>query len=213
MDYIKRISGVRFPPTSFIDINMMPFVIGDGDSLPNEYQHYWPLIDACGIEDDERGAVGYLTITESDVSPQRSQRRPGVHTDGHGPLGGWGGWWGAGLTVGNERRQGIYLATTAPRSCRAWNIAIKEPGAMGDCFNMDLPAHAIYLDAHTLYWITDHCPHESLPLEVAMHRQFFRVVTSRVSKWYAAHSTPNRLGIQPTAHIVADNKFSSGRRA
>ncbi|CAK4744617.1 unnamed protein product, partial [Aphanomyces euteiches] len=56
-------------------------------------------------------------------------------------------------------------------------------------------------------WITDRTPHESLPLKKTQYRQFFRLVTSQVSHWYADHSTPNPLGILPTTKIIYGNKF------
>ena len=54
-------------------------------------------------------------------------------------------------------------------------------------------------------------PHESLPLKRKKFRQFFRVVTSRVSLWYRDHSTANPLGVVPDPAItrtVAGNKLS-----
>ena len=54
-------------------------------------------------------------------------------------------------------------------------------------------------------------PHESLPLKEATFRQFFRIVTSKVSLWYRDHSTPNPLGVEPDPEItrtVVGDKFS-----
>ena len=59
--------------------------------------------------------------------------------------------------------------------------------------------------------ICDRTPHESLPLPQSGCRQFFRLVTSEVSLWYADHSTPNPLGVQPDPAVttkVAGDKFS-----
>jgi len=47
-----------------------------------------------------------------------------------------------------------------------------------------------------LIWMTDRTPHEALPQESAGVRQFFRLVTSEVSHWFAKHSTPN-----PNVHL------------
>ena len=60
-----------------------------------------------------------------------------------------------------------------------------------------------------MVWITDCTPHESLPLKAETSRQYFRLVTSEVSVWYADHSTPNPLGIKPPENvkIVHGNKF------
>ena len=60
-----------------------------------------------------------------------------------------------------------------------------------------------------MVWITDCTLHESLPLKAGTSRQYFRLVTSEVSVWYADHSTPNPLGIKPPENvkIVHGNKF------
>ena len=65
------------------------------------------------------------------------------------------------------------------------------------------------LDAGEVVWMTDCTPHESLPLKAGTSRQYFRLVTSDVSVWYADHSTPNPLGIVPEEEvkIVHGNKF------
>ena len=65
--------------------------------------------------------------------------------------------------------------------------------------------------ANQMYWMTDRTPHESLPVKEDTFRQFFRLVTSRVSLWYEEHSTPNPLGVTPdpdVTKIVRGNKFS-----
>ncbi|RHZ15406.1 hypothetical protein DYB31_014064 [Aphanomyces astaci] len=85
-------------------------------------------------------------------------------------------------------------------------------GALGDVEHLRSSLAKNYirpllLQANELIWMTDRTPHESLPLPVTTFRQYFRLVTSGVSHWYADHSTPNPLGIQPTAKIVFGNKF------
>ena len=63
---------------------------------------------------------------------------------------------------------------------------------------------------HRLYWMTDRTPHEALPLKDGMYRQFFRLVTSRVSLWFQDHSTPNPNGVKPDPQItkiVKGSKF------
>ncbi|KAI9309923.1 hypothetical protein DFJ73DRAFT_944724 [Zopfochytrium polystomum] len=67
------------------------------------------------------------------------------------------------------------------------------------------------LAAHELVWMTDHTPHEALPVSKRVFRQFFRLVTSRVTVWYAAHSTRNDgFGVVPPSDviIVAGDKFA-----
>merc|ERR1712223_684671 len=76
---------------------------------------------------------------------------------------------------------------------------------------MGMPGPGIEPDPGRLYWLTDRTPHESLPLKTGAFRQFFRLVTSQVSLWYADHSTPNPLGVKPDpaiTRIVVGDKFS-----
>ena len=68
------------------------------------------------------------------------------------------------------------------------------------------------LEANELIWMTDTTPHESLPLEPGTYRQYFRLVTSDVSVWYAKHSTPNPKGIKPGSgvRVIYEDKFNAG---
>ncbi|XP_075259309.1 uncharacterized protein LOC142351107 [Convolutriloba macropyga] len=114
---------------------------------------------------------------------------------------------------------GLYMASNVSDSCRVWNCKVTNPeeivGPLGDLEHM-----ASYLgEGETLkegdmVWMTDCTPHESLPLEKGTHRQYFRLVTSQVSVWYADHSTPNPLGITPPGHVkvVHGNKFEVSKK-
>ena len=90
-DYIK----VEFPPPTDIDINMMPFIMGetfDDSKLPMYLKKYWPMIELCLSTDINRkkiseiGKIGYLTIEERLVEAGKSQRRAGLHTDNPGKI-------------------------------------------------------------------------------------------------------------------------------
>ena len=99
----------QFPEPAGRNVNMMPFLMFDKDSLPEDLAVYWPLIKQCtdtlvygeSLGDSVRyrptrnerrfhGAppeslrqrVGYLTVHESVVPQGTSQRRPGLHTEG-----------------------------------------------------------------------------------------------------------------------------------
>ena len=47
------IAHVRFPNPSGININMMPFIIGNPKSIPEEYRHHCSLIQRCNIDYEE----------------------------------------------------------------------------------------------------------------------------------------------------------------
>ena len=98
-----KLQRVVFPPSSGIDVNMMPFRMGDKASLPEELWGYWPLIEACRLPEEELGKVGFLTIQETDVTAGDAQRRPGLHLESPGVVMSEGrvlltmARWGAGL--------------------------------------------------------------------------------------------------------------------
>lgn len=226
---------VVFPPPEDIIINMLPFIIGDIASVPQEFRHYWPLIESCPYHRMELGKVGYLTIHESLVLGGNPQRRSGLHTeapgiqkcDGNGTY-----WyrWGGGFRdpeaerCGGNRENGlqedellggIFMASSVAGSCRLWNVRIRDAhevvGELGNLEHLrDLLGDGTLVEANQLIWFTDVTPHESLPIPVDTYRQYFRLVTSYVTGWYEQHSTANRLGITPDKEmttIITDNKF------
>jgi len=221
--------AVMFPEQRDININMMPFIIGDIESLPEEVQHYWPIIESCPHHRMELGRVGYLTIQESLVLQGQSHRRAGLHTEAPGvQMADENGtsWfrWGGGFcdpakaqTRGtwDELLGGIFTASTVDSSCKMWNVRIDDPtevlGQQGDLEHLrDLLGEGTLLEANQLVWFTDLTPHESLPLAQDTYRQYFRLVTSCVSGWYERHSTANKLGIKPDPNrtqVLTDDKF------
>ena len=208
MAEIIPLSKVAFPKPEGININMLPFMLGLPSTLPDEYHGYLELIDACRVEDAEQGKVCYLSVSEGIVPAGQTQRRPGIHTEGHPSLG-WGGGGKGGWGGGAAGWRGLYMASTIPGSTRAWDVRVEDPGLMGDCEHLrEQLGLGRLLDAHTLYWMTDRCPHEALPIQETKVRQWFRLVTSAVDVWYAAHSTANRLGVQPSCEIIYGGKFA-----
>lgn len=217
---------VQFPPqVRHININMMPFIIGDESSIPEEYSHYWPLIEKCHGEFNSRaehGNVGYLTIQEGEVPAGESQRRPGLHIEApclvmtsksRGLL---SSHWGKGRIEFHDLMGGIYMASTVANSCKVWNAQIQNcadaVGNLGDIEHLrEWLGEGYSLGENQMVWLTDTTPHESLPVKSGCYRRYFRFVTSGVSVWYREHSTANRLGIEPDQRwtkIISSNKFS-----
>ena len=114
---------------------------------------------------------------------------------------------------------GIYLASTIRNSCKLWDCQVIPDeeegrdiiGKFGDIEHLrKYIGPGEVMEENKMYWITDLTPHESLPLETRTYRQWFRLVTSRVSLWFQDHSTPNPLGIVPDPEItkiVKGSKF------
>ena len=101
---LVELRDVDFPKASGIACNMLPFVMGEPDSIPEAFRRYAALIEACQLEPEQFGKIGYLSVQENAVTADRpSQRRPGIHTEKH-PTRGWGGGWGRG-----EDRKGNYI--------------------------------------------------------------------------------------------------------
>jgi len=149
-----HVEDVLFPDPAGRHVNMMPFILGDKNSLPHELADYWPMIESCvqtlvkekpgggrwqrltqSQDEWKNSAVGYLTIHESnDVAMGSSQRRPGLHTEGfvREPCDAgvvvhepyWHGW-GFGHCIGKGRFQGgIFMASNVNASCRVYNALV-----------------------------------------------------------------------------------------
>ena len=83
---LAHVDNIKFPslqPLQPLNCNMMPFVLGDKESLPRDLWGYWPLVQTCAgtLPRHEQSKVCYLTVHESIVT-RASQRRPGLHTEG-----------------------------------------------------------------------------------------------------------------------------------
>lgn len=192
---ICELNPVTFPASQGLNVNMMPVIFGDADTVPHELRGYLPLMAACSRL--RPGSTAYLTVHESYVREGETQRRPGVHVEAPAAFG-WGGGWG-----GCE--QGLYMASS-DGACRAW-----------DCLRFDGDEHgavrepaceATKMAPSRLYWLTDRTPHEALPSPYSGVRQFFRLVSEHVGGWFAEHNTPNPLGVQPDAPIIYGSKFA-----
>lgn len=152
----------KFPEPNDININMMPFKMCDAFEecyLPKNLLQYWqnlikPLFTSYNAHARlQEGKICFLTIHESLVGHNESQRRPGLHTDNPGTISiinekldsnddcndkvwskGSGlsnanfyeHHWGMGVNLKrNKVEGGIYMASTVPKSCAVWNSQIQ----------------------------------------------------------------------------------------
>ena len=225
---------VSFPEPAHRNVNMMPFIFGSSDSLPYDLQCYFDLIEQCPYRNnrsDETGKVGYLTVHESYIEAGTAQRRPGLHIESPGWVAddrfamsdnscamtpGREHGWGVGKFYGPDQYEGgFYMASSVADTSQVWDALVDKNGAKnivdqhGSCEHLrPLLGPGTKLAANQLIWLTDCTPHEALPQPTSGDRQFFRVVTSSVTHWFAQHSTHNPLVPVPAnVVIVHGNKF------
>jgi len=222
-----RCGHVDFPEPKGRNVNMMPFIFGSKDSLPEDLQCYHPLIQQCPYMADEIGNVGYLTVHESYVDAKQTQRRSGLHIESPGSFSddpnaaaftpGVEHPWGMGVCFGPDRYEGgIFMASSVSNTSEVWNALVdnKVPGIVdkhGSCEHLrGILGIGNKLEAGELIWMTDCTPHEALPQESSGYRQFFRVVSPYVSHWYADHSTANpKVPLPSNVTIIRGNKFKN----
>ncbi len=217
----SRCGQVQFPEPSDRNVNMMPFIFGDKESLPDNLQCYFPLIEQCPYMADEVGKVGFITVHESYVVAVESQRRSGLHIEAPGKAQlsfrpGLEHQWGIGRFYGPDRYDGgIFFASIVADTSMVWNALVDKnvPGIVdkhGSCEHLrGIIGEGTKLDAGELIWMTDCTPHEALIQTESGYRQFFRVITSSVSHWFAAHSTENpKVSLPSNIIVVRSDKFA-----
>uniref|UniRef100_A0A7M5WID7 Uncharacterized protein n=1 Tax=Clytia hemisphaerica TaxID=252671 RepID=A0A7M5WID7_9CNID len=164
---------------------------------------------------------GFIYV-KNDLSDEKCEELCIEKGSGHDKIMALGVWWGKlGYNSHHFPNGGIYMASNVDDSCKVWDCQIVADNngeelirKHGDiehlrCF---LPESTL-LKSDILYWINDRTPHESLPLKKGTYRQFFRLVTHRVSVWYEDHSTKNPNGVVPDpkmTRIVRGSKFDEG---
>jgi len=172
---------------------MMPFIQGEPQSVPTEYQAYADVIRSVYFK---RGDVGYLTIDESVATAGKPHRGTRAKTDRaiHTEVGRipnkyyvWGseggGGWGRKHLVTLDANVEILLANNLNNSCALWDAVHKNTSLDGDIgYASDQYPYedAILMRAGDVHKIGIFTPHESLPVKKDTNRQFLRIVSSGV---------------------------------
>lgn len=220
---------VAFPAPRDISVNMLPFVLGNVGSLPENLRPYHDLIMTCPLQDSEIGKVLYLTVEEGWVEAGETQRRGGLHIEsprytqffqspGHTD-GVWSGipgriGWGRGVLKDDQFIGGLYMASTISNTCRVYHAlvdksAVDTHGGLDHLAQLIPDAQAYDMRANELVWMTDRTPHIVLAQEHREYRQFFRLVTSSLSIWNAVHNTPNpKVSLPEHVIVVHTSRFA-----
>jgi hypothetical protein len=181
-----------FPDFTGARCNMMPFVQGRGDSLPEQYRSYAEIVEAFPL-DGQEGQIGLITIDESHVDAGRSQRGYGeggrtIHTEAclsHG-IARWGyqpPMWGeeSGVVLDPDLR--VLIANSIADTCMVWDVDVTDTTPDGD---LSMRAHEFpretgrMMAAGELLEIGIWTPHEPIPQKESGRRQFLRIVGAGV---------------------------------
>jgi hypothetical protein len=119
---LKNIDTIKFPEAQDLNVNMMPIILGDDDSIPGPLKAYKEIIHRCIPKERKKLSVAYLSIQESFLEKGKTQRRAGIHTESTKSLNWGGGGWGGGKDPIHE---GIYMASS-DGLCRFWNAAMNN---------------------------------------------------------------------------------------
>ena len=146
-----HVDNICFPKYSGRSANMMPFLLDDLTTLPEELRDaYGDLIKTCRrtlsrvASEDTR--VAYLTVQESVVTHGEAQRRPGLHTEGFSYLpcetSGqrvlqhpyWHAWGFGHVLRPGHFSGGIFMASNVANSTNVYNAFVPDAlvGAGGD---------------------------------------------------------------------------------
>lgn len=201
----ERLDTVALPGFTGTRVMMMPVLLGDLSSIPEQLKHYrQALASLFSFRPQHAGQVGYLTIDEKRVEPSRTHRRAGLHVDGvyqgrWGPWGGGGGWGSAGNGM---------ITVASHVGCRAYHQTVDGlPGWEGECDHLaDQLRDGTDFEAGRAYWVDGLCVHESLPQPVAVDRQFVRLSMPSTAPWFEGY-TENPLGVKPTGPILPRRDF------
>ena len=200
---MQKVGTIAFPEFKGLKINMMPFIQGDPTSLPDELQGYADIIENNFIE---KGEIGFLTIDESFVQANTSQRGYNSHDANrniHIEVGynanskaKWGNtsWRGEGFVTLEENTQ-VLIANSMDDTCRVWDKLMKVNTPDGDLSHLleEFPeSSGRLMKAGELFKISIFTPHECVPQNKNSNRQFFRIVGKGV-KGRESYFTENPL--------------------
>ncbi len=217
----KKLTTVFLPKFSDTRVLMMPFLMEDISSLPNDLSHYQRTVEELVAISPEKTGVAYLTIDEKSVKKYETHRLRGLHVDGVGAddrtdLGIWARhslkhyiacYWSESKAKWYQGAAGIggMITVSNPAGCRAWNKSF-EGGIRynGDCEHLRKEyfpeSESTVFEANSAYWCNAACVHESLYFEKDTERTFVRLSMPSDAPWYVGY-TKNPKGTEPTGPV------------
>jgi len=200
------LNKITFPEFNGIRCLMMPFIQGDSNSLPDEYQSYSEIVENNYLK---KGDIGFLTIDESYVkegSTQRGYNSNGIKRNVHIEVGQcssgnrWGGpppSWGGGYKTLLDDDTEVLISNSIDNTCRIWGnkeFAYTKDGDLSHIIDK-YPEHTgLLLKGGQLAKISIFTPHECVIQNTNSERQFLRIVGKGV-KGREDHFTINPLMI------------------
>jgi hypothetical protein len=179
---------VTFPEFTGVRCLMMPYIQGDPGSVSDCYASYREILSSVFLTE---GDIGFLTIDESRAAkgkPHRGARAKfdrALHTEaGKHPYNKtfkWG--WGGGSRVTLDFETKILLANNIDGTCAVWNAIHVDTSLDGDIGDVaaDYPySSAALMKAGEVHQIGILTPHESLPVDSDVDRQFLRIIGNGV---------------------------------
>jgi hypothetical protein len=198
--------SVSLPAFSDVRVMMLPVVIGNPESLPDNLAHWRDaFVKLSAFAPEHIGQVGYLTIDEKEVKASETHRRTGLHVDGvyNGGIGGWGGGYGGGWgSVGNGM-----LTVSSPAGCRAYVGEFSGwPGNDGEAEHLrEQLGEPVLFGAEQVFWVDGLCVHESVPMVADTKRAFVRLSLPSCAPWFEGYTENPK--VRPTGPILPRRAF------
>lgn len=216
----KKLKEVYLPEFSGTRILMLPFLMEDIGTLPNDLSHYHQTVTELVDISPVKKGVAYLTIDEKEVKVNETHRMGGLHVDGIGSEGQtvsdciWAtvglrnyisSMWSEGKWDEGADRIGGMITVSNPAGCRAWNkLFVGKAKINGNCEHLreQFPeSEATIFESSMAYWCNFSCVHESMMTKEGTPRTFVRLSMPSDAPWYAGY-TKNPKGIHPTGATV-----------
>lgn len=204
---------VEFPTPRALNVKMLPFIMGDRNSLSKDLQPYYDkCILRCAVMPPEIGQVCYLTVMDGFRTTTKQLRVEALESKLSNESGFVASveveqaprWWVP--TTRDKLQGGLFMACNTAEMCSVWNALVDTSTDFDSRQGIEhirpYLGRARKLDANELVWLTAETPYEVM-WENHGCQQFFCLVTRKIGVWYEDHWTPNPMVPLPsTVRVV-----------